>query len=233
MHEDTSDQLKREIREVEDHQSAAPYRMMAYYRQPQATMFDIAPHDQQLRRGASFLEFTIETFAFQDSQMDLSTDDRDAEWEGRKRWTTWVIEDLLYCIAAELVVSAAHLKLDTKDYLTHLSAQGRTPYVWESVSEVLDDLRTDLDPSTVEEIELVFELTNIRRNNLVHFGFHSSGAHYFPQLVIDVCGFLINRYADTDDIPELETMAEYREKYDRRRIEAELFPELAVGFEPF
>lgn len=140
---------------------------------------------------------------------------------------------MIYGINMELVVSAVQLKLKTREYLSELSQTGRTPRIQESINCIVKYLSGDLDDDQIEEIKLVLRLAKAKRDNLVHFGSHSHGAHYFPQLFINVCGFLIRRYADTEDIPELSTMTEYFKDYHRRRSEAEHYPEVSVGFEPF
>jgi hypothetical protein len=121
------------------------------------------------------------------------------------------------------------LKIDTKGYLSKLIDKNRTPPIWRSKEHLLEDLGVDLPPESTDEIESVLKLAKRKRDNIAHFGFHYQTAHYYPALFVDVSGFLIERYADTDDIPELETMAAYRDEYDRRRADAESHPEVSVG----
>lgn len=233
MNEKATTQIERSIREIKLHHREAPYRILAYYHDPEVSEFDTSPSDQQFQQAAAYLEYAISELGVQDRDWEWSESDRSAASRSRRRWTRSRLEDMIYGITMELVVSAVHLNLKSREYLSNLSQTGRTPRVRESVNCLVEDLSEDLDDDQIEEIKLVLRLAKVKRDNLVHFGFHSHGAHYFPQLFINVCGFLIQRYADTDDIPELRTMAEYLEDYHRRRSEAELYPEVSVGFEPF
>jgi hypothetical protein len=118
---------------------------------------------------------------------------------------------------------------DTTSVMRLNIGENRTPPIWRSKERLLEDLETDIAPDSVDEIESVLKLAKRKRDNIAHFGFHYQGAHYYPALFVDVSGFLIERYADTDDIPELKTMTAYRDEYDRRRTDAESYPEVSVG----
>lgn len=241
MPESTISNLKQILREVEDHHQSVPARFIEYYESPGESEFDLSPHDQQFQHAAHYIEFTLLELSIPERYREVEVADqfqyadigeRPVDWEKRRKWAKQRIEDILYGIAMELLISGVHLKIDTEGYLTELLANNRTPHVNESKKRLLENLEGSIDSDTVEEIDLVLQLAKAKRNNLVHFGFHYQGAHYFPVLFIDVSGFLIDRYADTDDIPELDTMASFRAAYDRRHSEAELYPEVGIDFKP-
>lgn len=243
MAETTTEKLERVKKELDEHYASAPERIREYYNNPGGSDFETAPHDQQFQYAAQYIEFAIRELHVPEQYREvevadrfqyMNAEDRSVQWKKRRRWARQHIEDMLYGIVVELLVSAVHLNIDTEDYIENMieDDQNRTPHVRESKERLLEDLEGNIDDEAIAEIELVLDIAKDKRNNLVHFGFHYQGAHYFPALFIDVCGFLITRYADTDEIPELETMAEYRAAYERRRGDTEQY-RLSIDFEPF
>lgn len=227
------------IDEVSQHHNEAPERIERYYNNPEDSEFEIAPHDQMFQQAAHYIELALIEVGVPEHRREIDVSDelpyadvegRSVDWEKRRRWVKSQVEDMLYGISMELLVSAAHMKIDTAGYVADLVDKNQTPHVSESTEEVLDDLRGNLSDDAVREIELVLKLAKIKRDNLVHFSFHYQGAHFYTDLFVDVGGFLIDRYADTDDIPELETLAAYRDNRERRRVDAEEYPQVSVDF---
>jgi hypothetical protein len=216
---------------VTNHHDQATERIQAYYENPEKSPFDVAPHDQQLQKAAQYLEFTVEEILDYNRGWAEESEDRSIEWLKRRSWSRSQLADLVFGIALELLVSGIHLKLDPDEYVSHLCEKNQTPHINESKSRLIEDLTGKIKEEHVCEVSLVLDLAKKKRDNLVHFGFHYQGAHYYPSLFIDAGGFLIARYADTDDIPELASLAKYRTEYDQGRTEAE-YPELGVSFEP-
>lgn len=227
------------VNEVTQHHDEAPERIATYYDNPEETKFEDPPHDQIFQQAAHYIELGLIEVGTPDHLREVSIsdkltyaniEDRSVDWWKQRSWVKNQVEDILYGISMELLVSAAHMKIDTADYVAHLIDENKTPHVSKSKRVLLDNLREDLSSEEVDEIDQVLELAKQKRNNLVHFSFHYQGAHFYTDLFVDVGGYLIDRYADTDDIPELETLEEYLNYRDRQRVEAETYPRVSVDF---
>lgn len=141
--------------------------------------------------------------------------------------------DLLYGVALELIVSAIHLKLEPRDYVTHMSkTDGNTPYIGESRIRLVENLGRNISYAHLKEIEATLDFAKMKRNNLAHFGYHYHGGPNFSMLFVTVAGYLIDRYADTDNIPELEKMEEYLNQLDEEKVSSQVYPELSIDFRP-
>lgn len=231
MEQGTLEQIKQYYQEVEEHHQAATYKIWAYYHEPQVTKYENAPHDQQLKQAAAYIDMAI-------TKVGTPGDgwkDRDVsvEWLSRRDWSRHMAVDLLYGVALELIVSAIHLKLDTRNYVTHMSkCEGDTPHIGDSRVHLAEDLGRDIPYTHLKEIEATLDFAKMKRNNLSHFGYYHHGGPNFSMLFVTVAGYLINRYADTNKIPELERMAEYLNQLDQQRVDGEVYPELSVDFRP-
>lgn len=231
MANDTLDQIKQYSQEVKQHHQSATYRIWAYYHEPKVTKFENAPHDQQFKQAAAYIDLALTKVGNPGNEWE----DRDvsSDWISRRDWSRHMTADLLYGVALELIVSAIHLKLDTRDYVTHMArTEGGTPYIDDSRCYLIQDLDGDIPETHVEEIEETLDLAKVKRNNLVHFGYHYHGGPNYSMLFVRVAGYLIDRYADVNDIPELKKMAGFLDQLDNERTSAEIYPELGVDFRP-
>lgn len=159
--------------------------------------------------------------------------DVSTNWLSRRDWSRHMAADLFYGVALELIVSAVHLKLNSRNYLTYMSNKGgNTPHINDSENILKKDLRRDVPNGHVDEIEATLKLARKKRNNLAHLGHHYQGSPNYSMLFVTVAGYLIDRYADTTEIPELETLADYLDQLEQEKSDSEVYPELSVDFRP-
>ncbi|GAA0716087.1 hypothetical protein J2744_001813 [Halorubrum trapanicum] len=231
MDQSALEQIKQYQQEVEEHHRAATYEIWAYYHEPEVSKYESSPHDQQFKQAAAYIDMAITKVGAPGDEWK----DRDVsiDWLSRRDWSRHMAADLFYGVALELIVSAVHLKLDPRDYLTYMSIEGgKTPYINDSEEILKGDLRRDISEDHVDEIEGTLKLVRKKRNNLAHLGHHYQGSPNYSILFVTVAGYLIDRYADTTVIPELETMADYLDQLEQDKSDSEIYPELSVDFRP-
>lgn len=231
MEQGILEQIKQYQQEVEKHHRAATYEIWTYYHEPDASKYESPPHDQQFKQAAAYIDMALTKVGAPGDEWK----DRDVSvhWLSRRDWSRHMAADLFYGVALELIVSAVHLKLDTRGYVTHMAENGnRTPYIGDSEEHLIEDLRQAIPDVHVDEIEATLNLAKMKRNNLAHLGHHYRGSPNYSMLFVTVAGFLIDRYADTTEIPELERMAEYLDQLEQQKADAEIYPELSVDFRP-
>ena len=231
MEQGTSEQIRQYHQGVKEHHRAATYEIWAYYHDPEVSEYENSPHDQQFKQAAAYIDMSITKVGAAGDEWK----DRDAsiDWLSRRDWSRHMAADLFYGIALELIVSAVHLKLNTRDYITHMSdTGGNTPHINTSEDYLKKDLRRNIPTAHVDEIEATLDLAKVKRDNLAHLGHHYRGGPNYSMLFVIVAGYLIDRYADTTEIPELETMAGYLDQLDQERVDSEIYPELSVDFRP-
>jgi len=231
MEKSTFNLIRQYDQEVNNHHRAGTYNIWAYYHEPQVTEYKNAPHDQQFKQAAAYIDIAITKVGTPGNEWENRKES--IEWLSRRDWSRHMAADLLYGVALELIVSSVHLKLDTLNYVTNMAKTGgKTPRISVSRTRLAEDLRHDIPNSHLKEIEATLDLAKTKRNNLAHFGHHYHGGPNFSMLFVTVAGYLIDRYADTNEIPELQRMAEYLDELDRERVESEVYPELSVDFRP-
>ncbi|TKX72279.1 MULTISPECIES: hypothetical protein [Halorubrum] len=231
MEQETLEQIKQYQQEVVKHHRAATYEIWAYYHEPDASKYESPPHDQQFKQAAAYIDMALTKVGAPGDKWK----DRDVsvDWLSRRDWSRQMAADLFYGVTLELIVSAVHLKLDPRDYVTHMAkTEGDTPYIDNSRACLVEDLGRDIPYSHLKEIEASIDLAKMKRNNLAHFGHHYLGGSNYSMLFVTVAGYLIDRYADTTEIPELKTMAEYLDQLDQEKADGEIYPELSVDFRP-
>jgi hypothetical protein len=231
MEPNTSDLIKRYNREVKEHHQEAVYEIWAYYHKPEVTEYDYSPHDQQFLQAAAYIDMAITKVG--EPGEEWKDQNLSKSWLSRRDWSRHMAADLQYGVALELIVSAVHLKLKTQDYIRYMvDHNGNTPYIDDSKDCLEEDLESDVTKETVEEINATLKLAKDKRNNLAHFGHHYMGGPNYSDLFVTVAGYLIDRYTDTDEIPELQRMADYLNLLDEQRVDGEIYPDLSIDFRP-
>lgn len=88
MEQDTLDQIKEYHREVKDHHQAAVYEIWAHYHEPQVTEYENAPHDQQFKQAAAYIDMAITKVG----TVGDGWKDRDVskEWLSRRDLSIWL-----------------------------------------------------------------------------------------------------------------------------------------------
>jgi len=186
MQMDSLEQIIQYHQDVKEHHQAATYKIWAYYHDPRVTKYESAPHNQQFKQAAAYIDMAITKVGTAGDEWN----DRDMsiEWASRRDWSSLMAADLLYGVALELIVSAAHLKIDTRNYVSHMSkTDGDTPYIGESRTCLAEDLGRDIPYAHLKEIEATLDFAKMKRNNLAHFGHHYQGAADFSMLFVMLC----------------------------------------------
>ena len=231
MRQNTLEQIRQYQQEVGEHYRAATYEIWAYYHEPEVSKYGSPPHDQQFKQAAAYIDMAITKVGAPGDEWknrDVSTNRL-----SRRDWSRHMAADLFYGVALELIVSAVHLKLNSRNYLTYMSNKGgNTPHINDSENILKKDLRRDVPNGHVNEIEATLKLARKKRNNLAHLGHHYQGSPNYSMLFVTVAGYLIDRYADTTEIPELETLADYLDQLEQEKSDSEVYPELSVDFRP-
>ena len=231
MEQSTLEQIRQYQQEVGEHHRAATYEIWAYYHEPEVSKYDSPPHDQQFKQAAAYIDMAITKVGAPGDEWE----DRDVsiDWLSRRDWSRHMAADLFYGVALELIISAVHLKLDPQDYATHMSNNGgKTPYIGDSEGYLTRNLCRDIPNGHVDEVTATLKLARKKRNNLAHLGHHYQGNSNYSMLFVTVAGYLIDRYADTTEIPELETMKDYLDQLENDKSNSEIYPDLSVDFCP-
>lgn len=122
-------------------------------------------------------------------------------------------EHILYGVAAEILVNAVHLKVETKDFIEHWESEDATPSFSDSKKVLLQDLEPHLSGENRRVLTLALKILREHRNNLVHIGFHRASFLSHRPLFWEIFAECIKHYSD--DVPRqvsilVEKIAEER-----------------------